>query len=94
MNEEILVAIDILIKKSFNSGWFIPIKLSECEIPAFDIGAGNTLQDIHHLKFYEDWDTELERLVDIIKREEESKQPDIYDKFYEKQYISRLKEFN
>jgi len=68
MNEEILEAIDILRKKPFNSGWFIPIKLSECEIPAFDIGAGNTLHDIHHLKFYEDWDLEIERLVDMIKR--------------------------
>lgn len=87
MNEEILVAIEILRKKSFNSGWFIPIKLSECEIPAIDIGVGYTLQDIHHLKFYENWDTGMERLVDIIKREEESKQPDIYDNFFENQYI-------
>ena len=87
MNEEILVAIDISRKKPFNSGLFIPIKLSECEIPAIDIGAGNTLHDIHHLKFYEDWDTEIERLVDMIKREEESKQPDIDDKIFKKQYI-------
>lgn len=87
MNEEILVAIDILRKKPFNSGWFIPIKLSECEIPAIDIGAGYTLHDIHHLRFYEDWDTELERLVDIIKREEESKPPTYQDKLFEKQYI-------
>lgn len=89
MNEEILVAIEILRKKSFNSGWFIPIKLSECEIPAIDIGAGYTLQDIHHLKFHENWDTEMERLVDIIKREEESKEPDIYNRFIENQYSYR-----
>jgi len=74
MNEEILVAIDILRKKHFNSGWFIPIKLSECKIPPYDIGAGNTLQDIHYLKFYEDWDTEMKRLIDTIKREEDTKQ--------------------
>jgi len=85
MNEEILVAIEILRKKSFNSGWFIPIKLSECEIPAIDIGAGHTLQDIHHLKFYQDWDTEMKRLIDVIKREETQKVSEKNTAYFEKE---------
>ncbi len=84
MNEEILVAIDILRKKHFNSGWFIPIKLSECEIPPYDIGAGKTLQDIHYLKFYKNWDTEMNRLIDIIKREEDN-QP-FSNEYFQKEY--------
>lgn len=87
MNEEILVAIDILIKKHFNSGWFIPIKLSECDIPPYDIGAGNTLQDIHYLNLYGDWGKGIERLVDIIKREEISKQSNTPDDYVQKEYI-------
>lgn len=70
MNEELLVAIDILRKKHFDSGWFIPIKLSECEIPEMDIGAGKTLNDIQCLNLYKDWETGLQRLIDVIKREE------------------------
>lgn len=88
MNEELLEAIDILRTKKYDSGWFIPIKLSECEIPPIPIGAGRTLNDIHYLSFYEDWDTELKRLIDIIKREEdESSSRNISDEFFEKQYI-------
>ncbi|TFH42292.1 MAG: TIR domain-containing protein [ANME-2 cluster archaeon] len=46
MNEEILVDIEVLRSKPHNSGWMIPIKLSKCDIPDIDIGAGNSLQDI------------------------------------------------
>lgn len=69
MNEELLLGIDILRRKPFNSGWLIPVKLSPCTIPQHDIGAGKTLQDIQYLSFYEDWDREVGRLVDIIKQE-------------------------
>ena len=31
MNEELLVAIEIMRTKPYDSGWLIPIKLSECE---------------------------------------------------------------
>lgn len=70
MNEELLLGIEILRQKPFNSGWLIPVKLSPCTIPEHDIGARKTLQDIQYLSFYEDWEREIERLVDIIKQEE------------------------
>lgn len=69
MNEELLLGVDILRRKPYNSGWLIPVKLSPCSIPQLDIGAGKTLQDLHYLSFYEDWDREMERLIDIIRRE-------------------------
>ncbi len=34
-----------------------------------------TENDIHYLSFYQDWDTELKRLIDIIKREENESSP-------------------
>lgn len=70
MNEELLLGVEILRRKPYNSGWLIPVKLSPCSIPQLDIGAGKTLRDIQYLSFYEDWDREVERLVDIIIREE------------------------
>lgn len=88
MNEELLEAIEILRTKKYDSGWFKPIKLSQCEIPPIPIGADRTLNDIFYLSFYEDWDTELKRLVDIIKHEEdESSSRDFPNEFFEKQYI-------
>jgi hypothetical protein len=89
MNEEILLGVEILRTKPYNSGWLIPIKLSACEIPRMPIGAGRTLQDLHYLNFHEDWDTEIKRLIDIIKREESPKQPEMKDDYSEKVYTYR-----
>jgi len=86
MNEELLLGVDILRSKPFNSGWLIPIKLSPCKIPQLDIGAGKTLQDIQHLCFYEDWDREMERLIDLIKKEEPPVQTELAKKYFEKEY--------
>ncbi len=87
MNEELLEAIEILRTKKYDSGWFIPIKLSSCEIPAIPIGPGRTLLDIHYLSFYEDWDAELKRLIDIIRHEEDNSSTTQSSEFFEKQYI-------
>jgi len=86
MNEEILLAVDILREKAYNSGCFIPVKLSECTIPPHDIGAGKTLQDIHCLNLYdEDWDKGMERLIDVIKKEENTDEN--YEGLWDKIYI-------
>lgn len=87
MNEELLVAVDIMRTKHYDSGWFIPIKLSDCEIPPIDIGYGKTLQDLHYLNLYEDWDTEMKRLIDVIKREEAPTQSEMPNDYFEKEYI-------
>ena len=86
MNEELLLGIDILRTKPYNSGWLIPVKLSPCEIPPHDIGAGKTLQDLHYLNFHEDWDTEMNRLLDVIKREEPPEQSESKKEYFEKEY--------
>jgi hypothetical protein len=66
MNEELIVAIEIFRIKSYDSGWFIPIKLSDCKIPDMDIGAGKTLNDIQRLDLFKDWGAGLKRLIDVI----------------------------
>lgn len=84
MNEEILLAIDILRRKQFNSGWFIPVKITECDIPDHALGAGKTLNDIHYLDFSKEWDQNINRLVDKIKPAiDENQTP---DDFFQKQY--------
>lgn len=89
MNEELHLAVELLRKKPYNSGWLIPVKLSNCEIPELDIGSGKTLQDLHCLNFYQDWDTEMERLIDVIKKEEPNNVEGMSDEYFEKETIYR-----
>ena len=69
MNEELTIAIDELRQRPTDRVWFIPIKLNECEIPDRDIGGGETLNDLQHLKLYENWDAGIQRIVKIIQPE-------------------------
>jgi len=86
MNEELLLGVDIMRSKPYNSGWLIPIKLSPCQIPQLDIGAGKTLEDLQYLNFHENWNNEIERLIDIIKRDVSPTQTRSRKKYFEKEY--------
>ena len=66
MNVEITEAIDLLREMPIDRTWFIPVRLSPCEIPDWDIGAGATLRDIHFLDLYEDWELGIELLAKAI----------------------------
>jgi formylglycine-generating enzyme required for sulfatase activity len=67
MNEELVEAIDILRQRPTDQSWFIPVKLNECEIPDRDIGAGETLRDIHWIELDKDWDDGLQRIIKVIR---------------------------
>jgi hypothetical protein len=67
MNEELAVAIDELRKRSVESAWFIPIKLNDCEIPDMEIRAGESLRDIQHISFYEDYESALRQLLAALQ---------------------------
>lgn len=67
MNEELAIAIDELRKYSSRRAWFIPVKLSECEIPDLSIGAGETLQDIQWVNLYESWEAGIQYILSAIK---------------------------
>ena len=69
MNEELTIAIERLRQLHIDRIWFIPIKLNECMIPDREIGAGETLNDLNHVKLYEDWNTGIERIVKVIQSE-------------------------
>lgn len=67
MNEEILLAIDELRQRPTDRVWFIPVKLTECEIPDRTIGGGETLKDLQYVELYKDWEIGIGKIVESIK---------------------------
>jgi len=63
MNEELTLAIERLRRLPHDRAWFIPVKLSECEIPDRSIGAGETLQDLQYVELYKNWDDGIKRIL-------------------------------
>jgi hypothetical protein len=66
MNEELTVATERLRKRARNRAWFIPVKLTACEIPDWDIGAGETLQSIQWVDIGADWTAGMESILSVI----------------------------
>lgn len=67
MNEELALAIDELRLYPSNRIWFIPVLLSECDVPTRSIGGGETLLNIQWVPLYENWDANIKRIVEVIK---------------------------
>jgi hypothetical protein len=67
MNEELLIAIESLRKRPQDTSWFIPARLDNCDIPKIKIGGGRYISDIQSLDFFEDFESALSRLLDVIK---------------------------
>lgn len=75
MREELSLAVEKLRERPFDKGWFIPVKLNECEIPDIDIGGGDTLHDLQYVKLYENWETGIQRIVDVMLSESAQESP-------------------
>jgi hypothetical protein len=69
MNEELTLAIEELRQRTTDGIWFIPIKLSECEIPDRDIGGGRTLQTFQWIELYKDWGEGIQKLLNAIEHD-------------------------
>ncbi len=67
MNEELTIAIEELRQRSTDSYWFIPVKLSPCEIPDRDIGGGATLRSLQWVDLFDDWDNGIARILSVIR---------------------------
>lgn len=67
MNEELTLAIDILRQRPIDQSWFLPVKLSECDIPDRDIGAGETLEALQYVELHKDWDAGIQSILDVIQ---------------------------
>jgi TIR domain len=69
MHEEITQAIEQLRQRPIDQPWFIPVLLSDCEVPDRNIGAGETLRSIQWVTLYDDWDEGIRRIVAVIQSE-------------------------
>jgi outer membrane protein assembly factor BamB len=67
MNEELVLAIEELRQRPTDRVWFIPVKLSQCEIPDRNIGAGETLTDLQYVDLSNDWEKGLGRIVSTMR---------------------------
>jgi hypothetical protein len=89
MNEELILAIDELRQFSIKRTWFIPVLLSECNIPALSIGAGQTLLDFQWVNLSSNWGSGIQKLLRVLRADEIEKiKEDIDELGY--RYINRL----
>jgi hypothetical protein len=68
MRKELLVAIEELRQRPFDSGWFLPVLLSPCDVPELSIGAGRTMSDLQFLRLDGDREGGMNPLLRAIDR--------------------------
>jgi hypothetical protein len=66
MNQELLLAVDELRLRPLNRAWFIPVLLSRCELPEYDLGGSATLRSIQFIPLYENWRAGVKKLIETI----------------------------
>ena len=66
MKEELSIAIEKLQQNPSDRIWFIPVKLNECQIPDIKIGEGSTLQDLQYVNLYDNWETGIQQILNIM----------------------------
>jgi HEAT repeat protein len=67
MNEELQLALDELRQYGPNRSWFIPVLLSECEVPSLTISARETLQDVQWVVLFRNWEEGVAKILGVIK---------------------------
>jgi len=67
MNQEVVLAIQVLAEYPTDRAWFIPVLLEECDVPARSIGGIETLLDIQWVPLYADWDNGVRRILGVIQ---------------------------
>ena len=74
MNEELVIAIEELRKRPSERAWFLPVLLDPGTVPRRDIGAGETLHDIHYVALYDDWGAGLKSLLATISPDQHDRE--------------------
>ena len=60
-----MVTIDEL--RQYTRPWFIPVKLSKCEVPNLRISSDKTLKDLQYVELHENWDAGINDILSVIK---------------------------
>jgi HEAT repeat protein len=66
MNEEITLAIEELRQRPVDRSWFIPVLLSDCQVPDRSIGGGETLRSLQWVSLYSDWTDGVRRILSLV----------------------------
>jgi hypothetical protein len=66
-NEELVLAVEQYRKRPPGRAWLVPIRLTDCELPAFDLGAGRTLDSIQRVDLFGDQaEPDMARLLSTV----------------------------
>lgn len=63
MNEEVAIAIEQIKKRPSDKTWFIPIRLSDCQVPNRSIGDNETLNDLQVVDFFDNFEDGINSLL-------------------------------
>ena len=67
--EELLLAVEQMRLRSPDRSWLIPVRLGDCNIPEYDLGAGRTLRNLQRVDLFGDaWDVGVVRLTQAVHR--------------------------
>lgn len=69
MHTELLLAIEEMKRHPPERVWFLPVKLSPCEVPEHVVTGSKTLRSYQTQELYPDWQTGLQRLVAVLREE-------------------------
>lgn len=68
MNEELALAVEEFRLRRQDHAWFIPVRLTRCELPDIAIGpGGETLAELHALDLFVDWAEGCDRLLRAVR---------------------------
>jgi TIR domain-containing protein len=66
MNIELGLAIEELSQAKAERPWFIPVLLSNCEVPDLSIGGTRTLRDLQCVELYRNWSVGTNAIISAI----------------------------
>ncbi|MBB5867974.1 hypothetical protein F4553_001353 [Allocatelliglobosispora scoriae] len=67
MDDEIRLALSELRLMNRGRGWFVPVLLDDCRIPAIRVSSEETIADLHFFDFHADPATAMRRLIETLR---------------------------
>ena len=89
-NEELILAVEQMRRRPPGVAWLIPVRFAECNVPAFDLGAGRTLDSLQRIDLFDSsWEGAVPRLVGAVVRITGTKSQTVTDRTIQEQLDSR-----
>ncbi len=74
MNEEIQLALDEIRQRPADQAFFIPVRLSNIEIPDWEISSRERISDLHWVDLYRDWNDGFRKLLTVVGQVENARE--------------------